>query len=607
MSDIRCIPVKDATISQIRQTIDFAVQSGANSNSYQRFPSTSTSNSAMIFNVACPSEDIIIDRALMLTSGLSLKITIDTTALGSAIPKDKIAFNYGVTDSLAPFPLNSLFTTSTCSINNTTLSQTLQDVLPQLLKMNSVHAITKYNTMTPAMPDQYWGNFADGVATNSSVLASLNNAGLDYRYMPRGVHPVNVYCQSHTWPTSGNTQAGSDNSLVSLGIAGEKWVIVLDTNITEPIIGLSPWTFGSEDYDAAGIYGINNMSFTFNIDSTCRRVLSSATGWITKVELNTLNSGHGFGNLNKSGLTIAQTQPSLLFRFLTSQPTDLIPTKNVLPLISYPRYLTSSANNGSPIPFASRDATTGLITATSVTITSNSLQLSQIPDKFIICVRVPMNNQNWNNTSSFLTINSCSITFSGNQGILSGASAQDLWRISKRNGSQISWEEFSGTSTINGKSTTNNGVVTFNPNAYVPTIGSLLVLNPSYDMSLPVFLSSGSIGQFLFQIQLNVTNQFTGSGAGIVPEICIVTANSGVLTVQSGTAAAYGGLLTKELVLAANSEHPSAHVSSTEHNQKIGGNLGNSALSGLGGMTRHTHKRMDGGATSGGNRLSKHI
>jgi hypothetical protein len=101
-----------------------------------------------------------------------------------------------------------------------------------------------------------------------------------------------------------------------------------------------------------------------------------------------------------------------------------------------------------------------------------------------------------------------------------------------------------------------------------------------------------------------VTNQFT---TPVTPEICILTVNSGVLTVQSGTAAAYGGLLTKELVLAANSEHPATHVTSNELNRKIGGNLGNAALSAMGGMIKHTHKRYAGGASSGGNRLSKHI
>ena len=602
MSDIRCIPVKDSVIADIRSEIDFAVQSGASQNTYQRFPSTSTSNSSMIFNVQCPSEDIIIDRALMLSSGLSLKITIDSGT--SVIPKGTLVFNYGVTDCLAAFPLNSLFTTSTCSINNTTLSTTLQDILPQLLKMNSVHSITKYNTMTPAMPDAYWGSFADGAATNSNVLSTLNNAGLDYRYMPRGVHPVNIQVASHDIPGVGTTAASSDKSLYAAGVAGEKWVIILDTNVTEPLIGLNPWVFGDADYNNQGIYGVNNMSFQFNIDSGCRRVFSSATGYITKIELNTLPSGHAFGNQNKSGFSVAQTQPALLFRFLASQPTDLISTKNVLPLLQFPRYLTSSANNGSAIAGASRDALTGVISSTSVDVTSNSLQLAQVPDKFIICVRYPMNSQTWNNTSSFLTINSCSITFSNAQGLLSGASQQDLWRISKRNGSQISWEEFSGTANINGKSTTSAGVTTFYPNPYVSTIGSLLVLNPAYDLSLPSYISNGSIGQYLFQIKLNVTNQFT---TPVTPEICILTVNSGVLTVQSGTAAAYGGLLTKELVLAANSEHPATHVTSNELNRKIGGNLGNAALSAMGGMIKHTHKRYAGGASSGGNRLSKHI
>jgi hypothetical protein len=44
--------------------------------------------------------------------------------------------NYGVTDALAPFPLHSLVTNMTTTINNNTVSMNVQDTLPALLRLH---------------------------------------------------------------------------------------------------------------------------------------------------------------------------------------------------------------------------------------------------------------------------------------------------------------------------------------------------------------------------------------------------------------------------------------------------------------------------------------
>jgi hypothetical protein len=140
--------------------------------------------------------------------------------------------------------------------------------------------------------------------------------------------------------------------------------------------------------------------------------------------------------------------------------------------------------------------------------------------------------------------------------------------MSTKNGSQQSWREFSGqaqnTALVGGVLTT----------VIVPTIGSLLVINPAYDLSLPAYLSNGSMGNYNLQFTVNCTNQF---GATIQPEIVVICVNSGILTTQMGVSSTYTGILTKEMVLSAKESR--SVMSSAEHERLIGGKMLNRLLS----------------------------
>ena len=80
MSDFKTVLVRDSVIGDITSDIDFAVKSGASQTTYQRFPSTSASNSSVIFNVQVPSENVVIGRDLLLNTGISLTFRAEATA-----------------------------------------------------------------------------------------------------------------------------------------------------------------------------------------------------------------------------------------------------------------------------------------------------------------------------------------------------------------------------------------------------------------------------------------------------------------------------------------------------------------------------------------------
>jgi hypothetical protein len=339
------------------------------------------------------------------------------------------------------------------------------------------------------------------------------------------------------------------------------------------------------------------MSMVLNIDSTCARLFSTAN---TNIANGTIESYITSINLGSVAQPIGFQNTRLLFNFLSLQPESYakISSKNVVGFLDYPRFLTTSSNN---VPLAPND--------TSL-ITSQSIQLNQIPDLILISARVPMSGQNYNNTSSFLTIEGISVNFNNASGLLASSVKEDLYNLSYRNGSAQSFYEFRGESINN-----NNGAgVPF----VVPTTGSLLVLNPVYDFSLPSYLSSSSLGQYQFQFNLRVKNQLPYN---VVPEVCIVLVNSGLFTTVQGTSQIFTGILTKEMVLRTKEQNPVPHLTSDDYKRLVGGKLENMGMARMGRLHHGVRKVggvpsggvMSGGIVSGGqvsggrSKLSKHL
>ena len=590
MSSFRTVLVRDSTLGDITDDIDYAVQSGASQCTYQSFPTTSASNSAAIWNVQVPSENVIIGRDVLINTGLTFQLNLGSAAVAAnQVPVGARAFCLGDTDALHAFPLNSLFTTATAQINNTTVSCNVQDVLPSLLRMNNSRSLYAANSYTPALPDQAYGQYRDGVATANNPLAGYNTASYDVDQVPRGAFPVN-YTVVHN-----GVGIPADTSLISTNIA-DTWVITISTMVSEPLF-LSPFIFGNSEFNRQGFLGINNMSFTFNVDATAKRLWSSANNYVTSITMGDAANPNLFryqGGL-ANGAPILQTvptNPQMLFKFLSSQPSDLIASKNIVPYMDFPRYLTSSAN------------TLNVAWGATTTLTSSNVQINQIPDLFIINIRKPMATQNSSDADSFFKVNNISINLNNQSGLLSSASAYDLWKMSVRNGSTQSWAEFGGQMTAAPLSAAGVEPVITTP----VTTGSLLIINPAYDLSLPDYITSGSLGNYNFQFTVGVTNQFTAlpwdaAVLGITPEIVTITVNSGIMSTQQGVSSIYTGILTKEQVLDAKSKQQASAVKSAEIQRMVGGNFFGLPLSAIAskiGKYLPIARQLTGLGTSGG-------
>lgn len=216
-----------------------------------------------------------------------------------------------------------------------------------------------------------------------------------------------------------------------------------------------------------------------------------------------------------------------------------------------------------------------------------------------------MSSQTITNSASFLTINSISINLNNVSGILASSTQEDLWKMSIGNHSTQSWLEFSGLASQNDNTTGLGDVV--------GTTGSILVLSPALNLSLSNMLSNSSIGQFNFQFSINVTNNLgidLNGTTNPLPEILVVTANSGMFVTSMGSSSIFTGLLTKQLVLDASEKQSEDPIQSSMMSRLVGGKMGNMPTSaikhliGKNGMRRVGGTAYSGGADSGG-RMSK--
>lgn len=536
-ADFKPVLVKDSRINDITDVLDYAVQSGASSNTFQQFPAVSATSSSVSFNIQVPSESIVISREVLVQTDVHFTLGVSNVPLGQR------AFDYGLTDALQAFPFSSLITTLSASINNTSVSINLQDVLPALLRLNDSRELYKYNGMTPSLPDQAYKFFSTGVSSNNNPLAGYGTSSYDVDLLPRGAHPL-VSCIVSRFVNGVYTDA----SVVSTQAPGvvNTWTIEMVVRVTEPLF-LSPFIFGNPEFNKGGMVGITSLNFVMNIDGSCKRFFSTANSTYTHtIALGTSTQSQPFQNCR------------MLLNFLSTQPTDLVPARNVLPYMDFPRYLSLATSN--PL----------IPVGASSTIVTNSIQLNQLPDYFIIMVRKPMSSQSIKDSSCFLPINSISVNLNNTSGLLSSATQEDLWRISVANNSTQNWQEFSGRAYRNNNAT--------GAGALVATTGSLLILSPARDLSLPSYLSSGSIGQYVFQANINVTNNEL---APLTPEVCIVCVNSGIFTTLAGSSSIFTGVLTKQMVLDAQQEEAGDAVSSAQYQRLVGGSLANQISSAM--------------------------
>ena len=356
--------------------------------------------------------------------------------------------------ALGPFPIQSLFSTMSLTMNSNTVTVNINDVLPAYLNMLETRELSRYNGACPVKSDTYY-NYDDAVNAVNSPFAGWESC-VDTDLATRGSYALD----------SVSAYAGGKQTLTF--------------TCFEPLL-ISPAIWGNCKSNNSGIYGIVNCSLLFNIGNTSRVLRYAPSSTVTSVAF----AQNGI----QPGTTI------LFLNYLTPHPSQLLSSKCCVPYYDVPRYISSIADT---IPAVAKVGNKFVPSSdgAGTVIRSQSLQLNQIPDKLIIYVRetnpVPTAGANAPIDGSipdrFLAITNINVNWNNMSGMLSSFSQYDLWRASVDAGSSQSWNAYRGFASVLAPTFTapagGGACVVSQTKSDVALTGSLLVLDMARTIAL---------------------------------------------------------------------------------------------------------------------------
>jgi len=581
-SDFKKILVKDPRL-MVTDQLAYAVKKGGQSIVSQPASAIAQSTSSVNFNVQIPSEQTIVDRRVWVQS--TVRIRFNVTG-GGPTGTNPVVLSYGNNIALSAFPFHQLCSTVQATLNNNVTSINIKDVLPFLTRSNDCRQLQKATSSCPTLPDKYYFNSDDmgqggeltlvnGAYSNGFIRpdiignppASINgnfaSGSIDSDILPNGAFagtgaiatlanplnlangpPVQLFYSSNNTAngpyvpvvndvTTTTGPGGFVPSLAPAVVAGtpitSNWFELVFTTI-EPVL-CQPFLWSDPVSNTQGIYGLQTCQLQYNLTDANRAFR------ITDTIL-------GYGAIVVRSATIQSVNNSTLwFKYLTPHPSTLLPARNVIPLLTYDRYFSNASN-----PALGANFGTG-------SITSNTYNLTQVPDKICIFLRKKQSTQTPVDTDFTPVIQNINLNWNNNAGLLSSASLQDLYYYSVNSGSNQTFQEFCGQAYSQGSGFSSGTASGFSHT--VPTVGSYLMLDFATIVQLTEdFYSCGSLGNFQLQFRLTIANQTSAIIPANTLELVVVVVNSGIMVTDRGQTSTYSGILTKNDVLEASNTEP---------------------------------------------------
>ena len=527
-NDLKLELIEDSRMV-MHDRIPFPVQQGSasvNPMSYQ-FNSVTPSTQSVV--IQCPSLDNITDLNVFIRG------TITFTIGGTIVTNNTQTINYGqgVNDTtFNSFPYNRLIQTVTAQFNNTSVTLNSANVVSSLLEYASREELSNSNCMTPMQLNNYGLYSAAYAATPGSIFAN--------------------YLNSYDWKNSSNASYPAVFTANGPKATGSVVPATISIDFCEPLLGLSPLLFG--DKGGSGIRGVNNIVLNMVTDSTAKQAIKYC-GTILPA---TYTVSVAFSNMY-ADVTFLTAKPFMLSKY---------GPRNVLEYCENDVYLTSNLTIGNAV-------------GTKKTLNTSAVQLSSIPKAVILCVRPQLSSQSWQTADYKFPIFKISGNFNSMNGLLSGASQQQLFRMSSKNGSQLSYLQWNGKANVGG--------------AVVATSGGSLCLSFSNDVNIPEsYLAPSSLGQYTLSFSIDIENTIGIPAiypvpAGDIPiEIVMIVVSDGCFSTSAGISEKYTSLLDKEKVMSVLNQEPKVDAGNDKASEFE--NVGQ-AISGGRRMKRHQHKK----------------
>ena len=273
--------------------------------------------------------------------------------------------------------------------------------------------------------------------------------------------------------------------------------------IIEPVFG-SPFTYGLMKH--VGLAGIQNFIIQFQMGDLTRT-------W-----------SHLTNAYNGTNLTVTPTIISSALYYTILSPNDKLDPYKLSSRYEYPYFNILSYPSSNPIAVAS---------GASATLYSGNIQLTSIPSIFYCFARQQNSNRTIYTSDVFAAINSISVTWNNQTGLLAGASQAQLYQMSAEHGLDSSYAQFTNYQ------------------------GSVLCVEFGTDIGLASDEAPGMVGTYQLSVQLNITN-INSSSVNYV--VYLVPVLPGAFIISGTQAGVTTSLLTKEDLFRASEKGPSSEA-----------------------------------------------
>lgn len=374
-------------------------------------------------------------------------------------------FNIGTTDAPRQMPIASITDNLQVQINGESVSVPVGDYIHAMLCYNNTAEQRRIGySETTAMPDNYQ-NLSDWTIHGS------------------GKCPLKDYGENSMEETRGGF---SYRVVPALNLA-----FAVIYTFTEPVF-ISPFLHGlSQD---EGFVNVNQFQFSYRWKDTLQNLWSHDS---TSDPL-----------MTQLRVTF-ESAPQMLVTYITHDYMDKMPVSVSYPYFKPQEYVKVYPN----VPAGGTQH-----------VQTDSIKLNQIPKKIYLFARRSRQSTTYNTADSFGIIKRVNMNWDNQSGLLAGAEPQELYAISKRNGCNLSWNQF---------------------NKYR---GSVFCMEMGIDVGLPDDQAPGTLGSYTFSLNVEFTNP---TSSAIDYEFYTLIILEGTFIVSENQGRATLGNLTPALVLSA--------------------------------------------------------
>ena len=456
----------------------YAVLKGSKWTSWKPIVSTSYSNTSATFSAPPPDPNTCVSRKVKLVQPVTFDF-VGNAPLGQALLQSQY-------DAPRAYPLSSNMSTIQLDLNNTNFSINMSDTIQALLRYHNPDNLKDGElSTTPSTLDksQQYSDLANSIHNPLSSVIDTGLGGLD----GRGAFPVSSIVNN-----------------VSLGIGVDTTATIV-YNFCEDL-HISPLLFGTHCAEN-GFIGLQTFQLIVNWNSDLSRMWSHDNS----------------GGTTLTSIVVTLGQPTLLFQYKTPELLERIPNFRTYPYYEIQRYPTDA---GSPI-----------LSGDSMILPSSNIQLNSIPRIMYILARKSNSSLTFLDTDTFFSIERISVNWANQSGLLSSATKRDLFEMSKRNGCNLNWRDWSGESSPYYSGSTVSEI---------HGVGSVLAVEFGTDIGLGSDQAPGINGIYQLQMEVTVKNQ---SSSAITPTLYVIIVNEGVFTIQNNSAYSQIGVISKMDVL----------------------------------------------------------